>query len=76
MSYEEYLDELENGAMHVGSPDTVARKIARTVGVLGLDRFDLKYSYGTLPHEDLMRAVELYGSQVVPQVRELLSQQD
>lgn len=76
VSYEEYLDEIENGAMHVGSPDTVARKIARTVGVLGLDRFDLKYSYGTLPHEDLMRAVELYGSQVVPQVRELLSQQD
>lgn len=61
------------GALHVGSPDTVARKIAATAKTLGLNRFDLKYSHGTLPHEHLMRSVELYGTQVIPQVRDLLS---
>lgn len=41
--------------------------------VLGLDRFDLKYSHGTLPHTDLMHAVELYGTKVAPMVRDLLA---
>ena len=57
----------------MGSPDTVARKIASTVQALGLSRFDLKYSHGTLGHAELMRSVELYGTQVIPRVRELLS---
>ena len=38
------------GALCVGSPDTVAAKIATTVNALGLSRFNLKYSNGTLPH--------------------------
>ena len=61
------------GSLYVGSPDTVARKIASTVQALGLSRFDLKYSHGTLGHAELMRSVELYGTQVIPRVRELLS---
>jgi probable LLM family oxidoreductase len=61
------------GALYVGSPETVARKIADTVRSLGLSRFDLKYSAGTLPHEALMRSIELYGTEVVPRVRELLA---
>lgn len=76
VNHEEYLDDIEHGALHVGSPETVARKIATTVRTLGLSRFDLKYSYGTLPHADLMKAVELYGTQVVPRVRELLADAD
>jgi hypothetical protein len=39
---------------------------------LGLSRFDLKYSAGTLPHENLMRSIELYGTKVMPLVREAL----
>lgn len=39
---------------------------------LGASRFDLKYSAGTLPHETMMRSIELYGTEVVPRVRELL----
>ncbi len=62
------------GAMFVGSPETVAAKIAATVRVLGLSRFDLKYSAGTLPHELMMRSVELYGTDVVPRVRSLLQE--
>lgn len=60
-----------SGALCVGSPDTVARKIARTVAALGLSRFSMKYSAGTLPHPALLRSVELYGTEVVPRVRRL-----
>jgi hypothetical protein len=41
--------------------------------VLGVRRFDLKYSNGTLPHERLMNTIELYGSEVIPRVRELFA---
>lgn len=61
------------GSIYVGSPETVARKIAATVKVLGADRFDLKYSNGTLPHELSMRGIELYGTKVAPMVRDMLA---
>ncbi len=61
------------GALYVGSPETVARKIADTMSVLGASRFDLKYSAGTLPHEAMMRSIELYAGAVAPRVRELLA---
>ena len=60
------------GALYVGSPETVATKIAETVRQLGLSRFDMKYSAGTLPHEAMMRSIHLYGAEVIPRVRELL----
>lgn len=62
-----------NGSLYVGSPQTVAHKIAATMRTLGASRFDLKYSNGPLPHETSMRAIELYGTEVVPLVRELLA---
>lgn len=62
-----------DGALFVGSPDTVAAKIIRTARGLQLDRFDLKYSAGTLPHELMLRSIELYGSKVAPRVREELA---
>ena len=40
-----------DGALFVGSPETVAQKIAWAARTLGLSRFHLKYSIGTLPHE-------------------------
>jgi len=61
-----------DGALFVGSPRTVAAKIARTMKTLGLTRFDMKYSNGTLPHDKLMTSIELYGTKVVPLVREQL----
>jgi len=60
------------GALYVGSPDTVARKIARLKADLGVDRFDLKYSSGPLPHAAMMRSIELMGTAVAPKVSELL----
>ncbi|MDI1461528.1 LLM class flavin-dependent oxidoreductase [Catellatospora sp. KI3] len=65
--------EADAGSLYVGSPETVAAKVARTVRALGLSRFELKYSSGTLPHEAMMTSVGLYAEQVVPRVRELLS---
>lgn len=62
-----------DGALHVGSPETVAQKIATTVRALGLSRFDMKYSNGALPHDALLRSIELYGTVVAPRVRELLT---
>lgn len=72
-TFEHFQQEVEHGALYVGSPETVARKIAATVSTLGIQRFDLKYSTGPLGHDKLMRAIELYGTQVIPRVRELLA---
>jgi probable LLM family oxidoreductase len=74
MTRDHFEQEIATGASHTGSPETVARKIADTVRTLGIQRFDLKYSAGTVPHEHLMHAIELYGTVVVPRVRELLAQ--
>jgi alkanesulfonate monooxygenase SsuD/methylene tetrahydromethanopterin reductase-like flavin-dependent oxidoreductase (luciferase family) len=60
------------GALYVGSPETVAQKIAANLTALGATRFDLKYGMGGLAHEALMTNIELYGTQVIPRVRELL----
>ena len=69
----DYEAEIAGGSLYVGSVETVAAKIARTAGLLELDRFDLKYSHGPLAHEKLMRSIELYGTEVIPRVREILS---
>lgn len=61
------------GAIYSGSPETVARKIATTVKTLGAQRFDLKFSTGTLSHEKMMRSIELYGTKVQSLVRDMLS---
>jgi probable LLM family oxidoreductase len=61
------------GALCVGSPDIVAAKIARTVTALGLSRFSMKYSAGTLPHDRLMTSVGLFGHDVIPKTRALLA---
>ncbi|MGZ4495882.1 MAG: LLM class flavin-dependent oxidoreductase [Nocardioides sp.] len=60
------------GALFVGSPETVAQKIAWAVRTLGLSRFQLKYAVGTLPHEQRLESIRLYGTVVAPRVRELL----
>lgn len=73
MSRDEFENEATDGALFVGSPTTVAAKIVRAADGLGLDRFDLKYSNGTMPHEQLMSSIGLYGREVIPMVREQLS---
>jgi alkanesulfonate monooxygenase SsuD/methylene tetrahydromethanopterin reductase-like flavin-dependent oxidoreductase (luciferase family) len=71
---ESFLYEVgPRGALYVGSPETVAQKIAANLIALGANRFDLKYGMGGLSHGALMTNIELYGTQVVPRVRELLA---
>lgn len=72
---EEFAAEIEHGSLYIGSPDTVARKIARAVSTLGVGRFDLIYTSGAQPISARLRAVELFGSRVIPQVREMLAEQ-
>ncbi|QTL03045.1 LLM class flavin-dependent oxidoreductase [Aquabacter sp. L1I39] len=73
MGRDEFEREITHGSLYVGSPETVARKIAATASALGIDRFDLKYSGGPIPHGRLMRCVELYGTKVIPLVRDMLA---
>ena len=68
-----YLAEIDAGSLYVGSPETVARKIAATVRDLKIDRFDLKYATGPMPHDKLVGAIRLYGEKVIPMVRDLLA---
>jgi probable LLM family oxidoreductase len=65
--------EADGGSLYVGAPETVARRIAATAKALGIARFDMKYSSGTLPHDKLMRSIELYGTKVMPLVRDMLA---
>lgn len=69
----DFESEAESGSLYVGSPETVAHRIATTVRTLGLDRFDLKYSNGPMPHAQLMRSIELYGTKVIPMVNDILA---
>jgi probable LLM family oxidoreductase len=70
---ESFMHEIgPRGALHVGSPETVAQKIAQTLTSLGANRFDLKYGMGGLSQEAVMTNIELYGTEVIPRVRELL----
>ncbi len=67
-----FVAEVEEGSLYIGSPETVARKIAATVGDLGLARFDLKYATGPIEHSRLIDCLQMYGTQVMPMVRDLL----
>ncbi|MHA7262912.1 LLM class flavin-dependent oxidoreductase [Arthrobacter sp. TMN-37] len=61
-----------HGAIYVGSPETVARKIAANLRVLHASRFQLKFGMTGLPHTAVMKNIELYGTKVIPLVREIL----
>jgi probable LLM family oxidoreductase len=72
-TYELFESEIANGSLYVGSPETVATRIAASIRALGLSRFDLAYAVGRLPHLQRMEMIELYGREVIPRVRELLA---
>lgn len=73
LSWRDFEREIDHGSMYVGSPETVAAKIADTVRTLDVGRFDLIYSGGPLPQTARSTAVELYASGVIPIVRDLLA---
>jgi alkanesulfonate monooxygenase SsuD/methylene tetrahydromethanopterin reductase-like flavin-dependent oxidoreductase (luciferase family) len=69
----EFDAEVEHGSLYIGSPETVARRIAQAIGVLGVGRFDLIYTAGAQPVSARLRSVELYGTKVIPMVRDILA---
>ncbi|MCQ4208968.1 LLM class flavin-dependent oxidoreductase, partial [Streptomyces longispororuber] len=69
----EYEREIEQGSLYIGSPETVARKITRAVRALDIGRFDMIYGSGTVPVSTRLRSVELYGTKVIPMVRDMLA---
>jgi probable LLM family oxidoreductase len=69
-----YEMDIAEGALFVGSPDTVAAKIAAAARDLHLSRFDLKYNATDAPFAAQRRSIELLGREVIPRVRELLAE--
>ena len=68
-----FINEVRHGSFYVGTPETVAKKIAYALKSVGAQRFDFKYSNGPMPHSKLMKSIEMYATRVVPMVKELLS---
>ncbi|WP_327111421.1 LLM class flavin-dependent oxidoreductase [Streptomyces sp. NBC_01341] len=74
-AFEHFMHDVgPGGALYVGSPETVARKVVTTLRELDASRFDLKYGMQGLPHEALMTSIELFGNEVAPRVRKLMTQ--
>jgi probable LLM family oxidoreductase len=61
------------GALVVGSPDEVVEKIVYQHGLFGHQRFMAQMSVGTMPHAQVMRSIELLGTEVAPVVRKELA---
>lgn len=74
MTREHFMSEVAHGSMYVGSPETVARKIARAMRAVDATRFDLVYGFGPVRVEDRQRTVELYAKEVIPRVRAILAE--
>jgi len=73
MTRTQFDSEIEHGSLYVGAPETVAHRIATTAKALGISRFHMKYSAGTLSHEKVMRCIKLYGRRVIPLTRDMLA---
>jgi alkanesulfonate monooxygenase SsuD/methylene tetrahydromethanopterin reductase-like flavin-dependent oxidoreductase (luciferase family) len=59
-----------DGSLVLGNPEDVAEKIVRWREVLGIERFMLHISVGTMPHDQVMRSIELLGTKVAPLVKQ------
>jgi len=75
MTKQHFMNEVKFGSMYVGSAETVAKKIARSMSRLGVNRFDLVYGFGPVKASARRHMVELYGREVIPRVRELLAEE-
>lgn len=74
MTKQHFMNEVKGGSMYVGSPETVAQKIARAMKTVGVIRFDLVYGFGPMSADMRLHMIELYGKEVIPRVRELLAE--
>jgi len=74
VSHAEFEREIAHGSMYLGSPETVAQRIAGALRQIDVGRFDMIYTQGSIPAAARMRSVELFGTEVIPRVRELLAE--
>jgi probable LLM family oxidoreductase len=65
--------EVTHGAMFVGSPETVAPRLASLMRTLDVQRLGLHYAIGKVPYEQRAESIRLLGTEVFPRVRELLA---
>jgi alkanesulfonate monooxygenase SsuD/methylene tetrahydromethanopterin reductase-like flavin-dependent oxidoreductase (luciferase family) len=61
------------GAMLLGSPQEIIDKILFEHELFGMDRMLIQFSVGPMPHKDMLRCIELYGTVVAPAVRKALA---
>jgi probable LLM family oxidoreductase len=74
MTRSHYMEQCgPRGALMVGSPEAVAEKILFQHTIFRHQRFLLQLSVGPMPHAQVMRAIELFGTKVAPIVRAELS---
>nr|WP_244545463.1 hypothetical protein [Algoriphagus locisalis] len=62
----------KEGSLVLGDPQEVIDKILMQQEMMGLTRYLLHLSVGTMPRDKLMKAIELYGDVVAPVVRKAL----
>src|SRR5690606_14333360 len=74
MTREQYEASITlRGANFIGSPQQIVEKILFQHEIFGHDRFLLQLSVGTMPHDKMLRAIELFGTEVAPAVRKALA---
>lgn len=76
MKYDHFIHEVKHGSLYIGSPETVAQKMAKAIKALGVERFDLVYGGGPMPAKARERMIELYATKVIPRIREILAEDD
>ncbi len=57
------------GANFVGSPEQIIEKILFQYEIFNHDRFLIQFSVGTLPHDKVLKSIELFGDKVAPIVK-------
>ncbi len=72
MTREQYEFQIDHGAYYIGSPETVAQKMASVIKDTGVERFDIVYGMGGFTPELRLKNIELYGKVVIPRIREIL----
>jgi len=72
MTYEHFANEVHNGSLYVGDPETVANKIIETIQATGANRFDLKFANGPMNQKQLLHSIELYAKEVIPMVKKAI----
>lgn len=74
-SADHFLHEASpTGALVLGDPQRVIDKILWEHELFGHDRTMLQLTVGPMPHRDVLRAIELYGTVVAPAVRKAIAQ--